>query len=700
MNIGFLLAAIGMTVIVYVLPGYLALSLVRIPTWGFQKKVLAALPVSIILVPFLVVATSALFRLRPSLLVWFLFCAGLAILNLALRLFRKNPTLQVISRFSSSRVSSLEWTLTSLLIASLGALFLIPRIDALVHGASALVIGPWDVHWQLQELVSVARTGLPPMHYFFPDIPLVYYYWSLIFPAILVNQPFLSLSMTQALAFHSLVQSIACMASTYAFLQLNYSRWISRIIGFLFLTIASGFDFFVTSSSDILENWQRSVSWLFSRNEIVGVEDRYLSSPQHLAGFLACVLALFVWRNLRVPLWLRLTLLGMLGSFTLGSSPEIFLSFAFGAALWIFLYRTPLVHWLRAHLSSPRAIRLFIFRTRWQWMGVLIIVAGLTLSVWQQLALTSGSTTHLIWNSFRITLAERFLGAESYSLGVLDRILTILGLPVVGTWILLVEIGLPVLWFGYWLVRNANALYSRWWQFLAIFPIAIFTLTFLIGDSAQANNFPRNAAGPAQLVLVLGALLAIEHAPWKMYRRWPRILAVYSLSIAITAQLISPFITILLNSRSALGSVLSVTKMVSIANIPIAQPPLNWPDSMRYIPWANVSTPGSALFIEETPIQDDIHFRQLERLRLLDPAHADSMEYYSQDAELFNPSNLASLPPRIQSQSLLDWARRSKFVQTNHPSLYYVSRSGEKTGMGAPVYRDAYVIVYQADSGG
>ena len=177
----------------------------------------------------------------------------------------------------------------------------LPRLDFLVNGNLATWGGSGDEYWHLAELVSVARSGLPPRHYFFPDQPLVYYYWSWIYPAILANTPGLGVSLARALAVHAIMQTGAFVGLSWYLLRLNLRSRLARWGGLWALTLAGGFDFFATLSMYKVEDWQRRVVWLVSNNQISSFPTLFMWVPQHVAGAMAFVLALLLWRNVRAP---------------------------------------------------------------------------------------------------------------------------------------------------------------------------------------------------------------------------------------------------------------------------------------------------------------------------------------------------------------------------------------------------------------
>jgi hypothetical protein len=656
-----------------------------------------AIPSTIIAVPFLFSMISFFQHVIPAPPLMFAVCLGIAVIGLLIRKFGAPPVIHIQSRQGASRVSRKEWILIPILIVLLVAFYNLPRVSALWDGASAQIIGSWDTHWHLEELVSVAKTGLPPAHYFFPDIQLGYYYWSLVLPAIVVNQTLVSITLAQALAIHSILQGIVCMAITYWMLRLNFAKPGSRILGFVFLTMTGGFDYFVNSNQDVIENWQRTVSWLISRNEIAGLPDRYSSTPQHLAGFLALLLAVIVLRNIQTGGIIKTGLIALFGAFILGTSPTIFIVYCLGIMLWLILYRKIWWRLLRREMASLFTRR-FPSRSgvRTILMALaLIIVSGIV--VLPQLRLTGLSDTHLLLNNFRIPFAERFFNAETDKLGVIDWWGTIAILPLITWWIILIEIGAPVLIFSYWLVRNRHQLHSRWLKFVALFPILNLLLTFLVRDSSTANNFSRNAALPAQLFLVLGALTLVESIQWHKEKIWIRMATLYLLTATILLQMVTPCVSVYLSSRQPLGAVLGVSKPITILKIPVISPPVHWPEPLEYILWANATTPSNAVFLEEPLIADDVRFRRLERLRYFLPEALGDMTYFSQDAELLYSSELGVLKKQLQGKTLLEAAKTSGFIQANNPPLYYVSRSGVHPELGVPVYSDATTVVYRVD---
>jgi len=681
----------------YLLPGLALLTAVRVRGLHWIAKVMLSVPLSLVMVPFLFGASSDFGRIQISFGLYAAITGALWLTSILLITTGHRPTIAFRPQNGGGgAVSSTEWLITVFVIAGVAVLLSLPRADALVHGSAALSLGPYDTHWQLAELVSVARTGLPSDHYFFPDARLAYYCWSLIYPALLGSQQLVRSSLAQSLAVHSVVQAISYLGILYWFLRMNLRSWMARILGFAFLTVAGGYDFFVQAIPGGAENWQKGVAWLVSRTIIPSLLDRLMAYPQHIAGLMAFLLVLIAWRNLRAHVALRLVLLGLLMAFSLGTSAEIFLAECLGLLIIAILYAS---RWL----LHPRRLgdlglreRIGIAKSK---TSVLLGVAGwlavFVLGSAQPFQLTTANSVRLTWSSFRVPLLERFLNSSSYKLAVLDRVLTVLGLPVAAVWVLMIEVGFPLLVFLGWVALGAWKRSSVWRRFLIAFPIIGFILLFLVRDTSQANNLSINGSLPLQVCLVAGAATAIDGLPWRKMSSLGRGLVVYLGTLIVISQAISPMIELIENFKVPLGAALQVQGALTVARIIVAQPPASWPASLAYIRWANASTPENALFIEEAPNQPDTPvFRRLERMRLLELRADEPMTYYYIDAEVLASSDFKLMEDRIRSSDLREEALKLDYVKRVRPPLYYVSRTGSKDGWGKPVYSDRWVIVY------
>jgi hypothetical protein len=243
-------------------------------------------------------------------------------------------------------------------------------------------------------------------------------------------------------------------------------------------------------------------------------------------------------------------------------------------------------------------------------------------------------------------------------------------------------------------MKNASRRVSRWFRVVMVFPLALLTLTFLFRDTSNANNFSRNAAIPAQLFVVVGGIYVFDSQLWRKQSRKRKVVMGYLLAIGVASQLITPIVQINYSSRQSIGAVLKVDKPVAFLWMPVAALPAAFPDSLQYIIWANTSTPKNSVFVEEPVTEDDVRYRRLERIRMLNPNSIVSMDYLSQDFELLSAKDLSELSIQYEGRTTLEYLHVSPYMAANMPPVYYVSRSGARTDLGDPVYQDEFVIIY------
>ena len=110
--------------------------------------------------------------LLPVAIGWTILAIGLSWI---LRRFGKRPVLEFRSRHHIP-VSRKEGWLVGIFLMAFSAMAMLPRISMLWNGSGIPSVLFSDVYWHLSELTAIARSGLPPQHFLFPDVPLVYYY--------------------------------------------------------------------------------------------------------------------------------------------------------------------------------------------------------------------------------------------------------------------------------------------------------------------------------------------------------------------------------------------------------------------------------------------------------------------------------------------------------------------------------------------
>jgi hypothetical protein len=672
----------------YLLPGYAVFHLVEMKGIGRLAKCILAVPVSLVFVPFSLTVIGNIFPLLPA--VWQVYLLALIVwlLGELLRRTRRRPSFAFRERnqgLESPRRP--EWLLASIFILGFSFIINLPRLEMFVHGDQGIFLPSWDEFRHLTVLLSVARSGIPPRNYVFPDLPLVYYYWSQIYPAAIANSGIVAFSLARAFAFHAFIQTAAFLSLIYGFLRANARSWMSRVSGMAFVTIFAGFDYFVTMSG--IEWWQKHVPWLVSDNEIFSLPLLYFFAPQHLAGGMAFVMALWLWKNVRTSDWIRCAILGVLMAFTFGTSPFVFLGFGIALLLWIVEYR-----------------RLFKIRR----IIAPIAAFGLPFAAgWiPQIILTLSSTGRIVWNQFRVPLLETYLSIETGWIGIVDKILTLVHLPVVMFWIFLIEIGLPFVFYVIWVFQKSWRQRLVWNRLAVLYPIVMFIVTVFLTDQNGGGNFSRRGFIPMQIVMVAAAALSFKN--WKKpdgeMNRVPRrtrfakldfrsLVVVYIIITFALAQSVTWLAWIQPTTAEAIGCVFRLKKNIVFAGLKLAYCE-EMPEEYAYIPWLNTHTPVDALIVEnQVPDLEDHRFLLLERMRYLDPVDAGRLNDFRIELEVTRPQDLAAITLAASGKDVLWQALHSDYFRLRHPPVYYIVREGEYSEWGAPVYKDLYVTIYR-----
>jgi hypothetical protein len=681
--VGFLFIA----AIAYTLPGLAMMQWAHWEGLGRGARLLISVAVSMVVVPFVFAVLGGVTPIQPNGIGLLALTLGLAAIGWILQKTGRAPHFRMRARNKQlGAPNRLEWVLVALAVLAFSLLINLHRLEEFAHGAQGLFIPLSDEQRHLTVMISVARSGIPPHNYFFPDLPLVYYYWSQIFPAAIANQGLFAVSLARAFAFHAFLTTALFLGLIYAFLRWNARSAAARWFGLASVTVFSGFDYFVTMGA--LEWWQQKVVWLHSANEIFSLPALYFFAPQHLAGGLVFLLALFLWRNIQAPPAWKAGALGVLLGFTFGTSPFVFLGAALALLLWILAYRRAL--WNR------RAI-----------LPAFVFIGALALGTLQQLLLTLSSRGHIIFNDFRVPLVESLLHAETPTLGVLDQILTWLGMPVVMFWIVLIDIGLPAVIYGVWVFQKSWRQRSIVNRLAVAYPALMFLVTVLLTDQNGGGNFSRRCLIPMQIVIALAAALALKdwHWPRDGWRN-PRtgsiltgqtlraFLGAYIVAVFAIAQSFSWIAWEQSVGQVALGCALRVEKPVLALGFGIDACP-RLPDEYRYIEWLNQHAPTSALIVEERiPSLADRRVLLLERMRYVDPMDARNVFDFNREEEVTRPADLLALERRAAGVDVLAQALNSEYVRSNRPAIYLVARNGARSTLGDPVYSDAFVIIY------
>ena len=319
-----MLLTVLLAIPLYLLPGYIVLWMCNIRGMNQWTRLFFSLCISLVIVPVAFIFWGNFLHFIPGLVPYLILTAFLAVLGGILRLHKKRPVI----RFPELDfpIAKLEKILAWAVIIFFTLITSLPGIGMFLQGDKTLTISPYDSVWHLAFLVSVARTGIPPAHYFFPTLKLFYYYASWIYPSILGNLPFLHVPLVRALVLHAFIQTFAFLGLIYFFLSYNFKRWWVRLMGLSFFTFMGGFDLFAGLPAMKYEAWQSTVGWLISNLQIAQFSTWYEWVPQHVAGGMAFLLGLLLIKNLKMSPVVRSAALGFLLSFCFLSSTFVFVS--------------------------------------------------------------------------------------------------------------------------------------------------------------------------------------------------------------------------------------------------------------------------------------------------------------------------------------------------------------------------------------
>jgi hypothetical protein len=670
--------------ILYLAPGYAVLQLVDLQHTGKLTRFFLALCLSLVVVPYTFQVVGNIFPFVPgviglALLVLILFAAGWL-----LKRFRTRPVIHLGSdEGQPNPISLIEQVGVCLFIVLFSSIALLPRLDMFLHGAQAQLVAPGDETWHLAELISVARTGIPPHHYFFPTLKLSYYYASWIYPAIIGNLPFIEVSLARAMAIHAYLQVFAFLGAVYCYLRFNCKDWWVRLTGLGFFTIMGGFDLYTSiSTPNLAEWWQKNAGWLVSTSQISQFVTLYDWVPQHLAGGMAFILGLLAWKNLQSSMLIKVILSGVLLGFCFTTSPFVFLAFSIAGGLFI-LFNLYLHLKKRQVELKPNLIYLGLF-------VVLILVVS-----WYSILVFSERSSSLAFNSLRVPIVGFILG-ENLKSGILDHLLTILGFPVIAFWIGLIELGLPFVLYLTWLMKkflSGEELFNNGFDFvMVIFPSLYLLLTFLIVDVGGGGNFSMRGMIPAQILICFSGLLALEPQTDELSRRvWKRWLFAYIFACFLVAQGVSAYAQVRSDSILTMKQIMQAgyTDKTSQKN-----------KSINYIDWLNANSPRNALILEDGCLTngDADAYRRLERSRFISPDCSEKIARFQRDADFILNDEWHTLYKSAgESTDILALYNASSYWLKGQIPVYLVSWGSNPKwdGLGHPVYHDKFVSIYR-----
>jgi hypothetical protein len=661
----------------YIIPGWSVLRLFAIDGLSRTSRLLFSVLISLVIVPFCFSVMAAFVPFIPQ--AWHILAGSLILLGIGWQLKRKKlqPVLSFRTRIPIGlQPSRTETIAIGILILAFSVLIHMPRLDALLNGNQETYLGNWDAAFHLSQTLAIARSGLPPAHYFFPDAPLSYYYWSWILPAVAQNQPLIDVTVARAISVAALFQTAAFLALVYWILRRSVRSASARVWTMLFLTIlGGGLDYIASggphNSND--EAWQNSF-WISGGTEISSFFTIYAWVPQHLAGAMGFFLLIVDWRHLRGSLVLRAILAGVLIAFIFGTSAFVFLALIPAILLFLVYYRR-------------------ILRQRKTWLiGLLSLVVCLA-GVWRQILLMVGNQNFIVWGTFQFRILALYFGAATEKVAQADRLLTLGLLPVVIGIVLTVEMGAVFILYLGWLFRG-NRRMDAWSWFLIWYPLLCAVLIFLFTSSAGIN-FQARGFIPAQFCIVFAAAKFLEDFRWGPLASWKKVILVYVGVIFLFAQSFWAWDELRVRTAPAIGGIIHSDGEKRLFGFLYATEH-DLPESLRYIRWANQNTPADALFIQEglatNSKTSDIkkeQFRFLERMQWVDESVVSIAPDFWVDL------NINHIPNAASALSLRERALQSAYVRQRRPPIFDVVRGQTCIPSDDLVYADAFVCIYR-----
>ncbi len=686
-------------VLMYFIPGYILLTGIDFPALRGLNRYLLALCISLVITPLTFIIVGNIVHIQPGLWAWLILVIFLILGSWILRRTNRRMKVNFVNSQSSNptefnNVSHLEKWGVVIFITLFAVIANLPRVLMFFQGGNVMELGPYDETWHIQQLVAVARTGIPPSNYFFPSIHLGYYYGSWIYPAILGNLPVLPVSLMRAMAIHSFIQTFAFLSLIYLLLQVNIRRPWVRLVGICFFTVMGGFDLFANLPGiDNVEFWIRDPSWLMNGVRSMQISQfftLYMWVPHHLAGGMVAVFLILLYKNLDLPTWLKLACTGILYGFCLTTSPFVFIGLVIAGGLVIL--------WNIRSLWRERAR---------MWFPVVLAIVLFFLVAWSPIISFASHNSSFIYNNFQISLVERFRGNTSFN-SLIDKLLTMLGLPLVAGVILIIDMGLMfILYIVWWikhLISHEESFHNTQDIVLGFQPLISLVFIFLVTDVGGGSNVAMRSMIPAQIVITLAAVLVVDWlANLIEGRSVNRLVFIYIFACFLIAQSVSPLAELRTNAKRTIQIAIWNDCGVLASLKGNFDPNYCLPDdAWRYVYWLNANTPPDALVLEDGPYGEDfIKFRWLERERLLVPNESQSQGLHSYDADFILPGEWNNMVSQgNDSMSALQWYQVLNFPGKGQHPVYLVTRQANQAppGAGDPVYQDDYVKIYSLSS--
>lgn len=665
---------------VYILFGWIILWALDLGSLRKPHRFFWAMVASITFIPVSMIAFSGFVSFVPGPAALLVLVGPILVVGFVLRRLGKRPTLALKRTYASAPPHFPEHLLAIGWILSFALLINLPRFDMLLRGAETVFVNPPDDHWHMAQLISMARTGLPPRHYYFPQIDLVYYFASWMLPAILGNIPLAGFSLARSMAIHTILQTAVFLGVCWYFLALNVRYKWARLAGLAFFTLAGGLDLLVHFGVPV-EEWQSKVPWLVSQNVILQFADQYLYIPQHVAGAMAFVCGLILWRNGQATLALKVFLSAVLFAFAFLTSPFIAASSGLFVLIWAFLERRNVM----AKWKSVWAVGL---------MGAGVI----GLASWRALVLSSQHAAQIGWSVFRVPIFERLVGDTPANI-VADRFLTAALSPLVMSIIYLIELGAPFILFIIWAFQRRWASRPAWEKAVLVYTGVYSLVVVLFQDFGGGGNLVTRGLMPVQIVIVLAAVDMLDQ--WADTLRSNRLR--WTLGCALAAIILATSLSWLVELKAQSNAPISSLTGVRMGSlIRSGEFTLIWPEPLEYIHWFNANTPAEAVVIEDgcAGVNDDPRYRLLERSRWISAQCAAGLNLIERDRDFLLLADWRMMAQENDTavdvaDHYEDWFRG---VVEDTP-VYEVRWIGQTNASEAPsgeiVYEDGYVKVYK-----
>jgi len=613
----------------YWIPGAALASLVEWRGAGRLTRILAPFALSIVVTPVALVFPSLAISYKPNLWILGGISATLFFTGGLLARLGKRPVLDLRQR-SGSPLSRREQILGVVFLIFVAWMAVLPQLHLTPNGSEVGTAVLSDTYWHVADVTSIARSGLPPAHFLFPDLPLLYYFYSWIYPAVMASLPTIGQSLTRLLSIHAAINLSVFLGVLFFFLRMNLGSAKSRGFALVFLTLAGGFDFFLSPSLTSHEWWQAQSPALVLLVQIPSMFSTFITEPQHLAGATAFLLLLLLWRNLRGSLAVRGILATVAASFLFGTSAFVFLSVAVAALIWAWLHRRALLR----RSAIPALIG--------------IAVLFLLLSA-PQIAISVSQSSIVRWGEFRVVIVEAATGTAYLRAVVLDQILTLAAFPLVVSILLTIELGLPFVLYAAWFFRNLGHKTSLWNHFLAWYPVAYIPIAFVLLHS----NFSMRGMIPVQIVIVLAAAAAIEGSRREARTVIQRSIPRFGFAELLMAQVLSNGVEWRVVARKGVTDVLRPSNGILALPIPtsnafpdgdthLISPMARLSPAWNYLYWANVHLPADALVVEIGLADEANKIHLLERMRFMDPAELATAVHAERDFASIDTKRLES----------------------------------------------------------